>query len=58
VETQVFIGVLAEISMKAKLLNLRLGRDPDCVEDVIWELEKLEGDLMDAVCEFDDDGDT
>ena len=53
-----FIGVLAEISMKAKLLNLRLGRDPDCVEDVIWELEKLEGDLMDAVCEFDDDSDT
>jgi hypothetical protein len=50
----VFIGVLAEISMKAKLLDLRLGRDPDCVEDVICEIEKLEGDLMDAVCEFDD----
>lgn len=53
-----FIGVLAEISMKAKLLNLRLGREPDCVGDVIWEIEKLEGELIDAVCEFDDDGDT
>jgi len=58
VEQSVFIGVLAEISMKAKLLKSRLSSDPDCVEDVIWEIERLEGDLLDAVCEFGSEIDT
>jgi len=58
VEKSVFIGMLAEISMKAKMLKGRLREDPDSVEDVIWEIERLEGDLLDAVVEFGSEIDT
>lgn len=53
-----FVGVLAEISMKAKMLRSMLKDRPESVEDVIWEIERLEGDLLDAVCEFGSDDDT
>jgi len=44
--------------MKAKMLKGRLREDPDSVEDVIWEIERLEGDLLDAVVEFGSEIDT
>lgn len=47
-----FIGVLSEISMKAKMLRSRLEDDPDAVEEVILRLETLEEDLLKAVWEF------
>jgi hypothetical protein len=58
VEEPVFIGVLSEISIKAKILRARLKEHPDSVEDVIGRLERLEEDLLRAVCDFGFDEDT
>ena len=46
------MGVLSEISMKAKILRSRLEDDPYSVEEVISRLENLEEDLLRALCEF------
>lgn len=49
---------MSEISIKAKILRARLKEDPDSVEDVIGRLERLEEDLLRAVCDFGFDEDT
>lgn len=46
------MGVLAEISMKAKMVRARLRDDPDSVDRLIIEVERLEDELMEAVREF------
>ena len=42
-------GVLAEISMRAKLLRASLERDPSSVEEVIAKIEALEEELLGVV---------
>lgn len=44
-----FLGVLAEISMKAKMLKSRLKDDPDSVESVLEGVERLEAELFETV---------
>lgn len=47
------MGVIAEISMSAKLLKRRLRKDPDSVERVLGEIERLEDELMDAYDQYE-----
>lgn len=47
------MGVLAEISMRAKLLRKRIRDNPDCVDVAIGELERLEDELFEAFREFE-----
>lgn len=49
------MGVIAEISMKAKLLKRRLKKDPDSVERVLGEIERLEDELLDAFRQYQED---
>ncbi len=42
-------GVLAEISMRAKLLRASLERDPSSVEEVIAKIEALVEELLGVV---------
>jgi hypothetical protein len=56
VEKNVVQGVLAEISMRAKLLRASLERDPSSVEEVLAKIEALEEELLGVVkvcLEFD-----
>lgn len=46
------MGVLAEISMRAKLVRSKLRADPDSVDSLILEVERLEDELLEAVREF------
>lgn len=46
------MGVLAEISMRAKLVRSRLRADPDSVDRLVLEVERLEDELLDAMKEF------
>lgn len=43
-----FLGVLAEISMKAKILRETLSGDPNSVEEVLAKIEGLEDELIEA----------
>jgi hypothetical protein len=49
VDKNVTQGVLAEISMRAKLLRASLERDPSSVEEVIAKIEALEEELLGVV---------
>lgn len=51
-EKSIFFGVLAEISMRAKILRERLKKDPDSVEEVISKIEGLEDELLEVVSFF------
>jgi hypothetical protein len=48
VEKSVFVGVLAEISMKAKILRQRLKKEPESVEKILAQIERLEDELLEA----------
>lgn len=54
VEKSVFVGILAEISMKAKILRQRLKKEPDAVEEILAKIERLEDELLEAVGFFSD----
>jgi hypothetical protein len=49
VEKNVVQGVLAEISMRAKLLRASLERDPSSVEEILAKIEALEEELLGVV---------
>jgi hypothetical protein len=49
VDKNVTQGVLAEISMRAKLLRASLERDPSSVEEVIAKIEALVEELLGVV---------
>lgn len=51
-------GVLAEISMRAKLLRARLKDDPSAVEEVLSKIEALEDELLSLFRVFVDDART
>lgn len=51
-------GVLAEISMRAKLLRSRLKEDPSAVEEVLSKIEALEDELLSLFRVFVDDART
>ncbi len=55
-EKSVFFGVLAEISMRAKILRERLRKEPESVEEVIFKIEGLEDELLEAVSFFCEPG--
>lgn len=42
------MGVIAEISMKAKILRERLKKNPESVEDIMARIEALEDELLEA----------
>lgn len=45
-DRKVIQGILAEISMRAKILKSKLKDDPSSVEDVLRKLELLEDEFM------------
>lgn len=49
VEKSVFLGVIAEISMKAKILRERLKKNPESVEQIIGQIEALEDELLETL---------
>jgi hypothetical protein len=49
VEKNVVQGVLAEISMRARLLRASLERDPSSVKEVLAKIEALEEELLGVV---------
>lgn len=51
-DNSVFIGVLSEISMRAKILRERLRDDPDSVFDILPSIERLEDELLMAISNF------
>jgi len=53
VERSIFIGVLSEISMRAKILKDKLREDPNSVFEVLSSIEKLEDELLLVVSNFD-----
>lgn len=50
----VFFGVLAEISMKARILRERLKSSPESVDDILRQICRLEDELMGAIGRFYD----
>lgn len=47
------MGVIAEISMRAKLLKKKIRDNPDSVDSVIVEIERLEDELLEAFQSFE-----
>lgn len=52
-EQSVFVGVLAEIAMKAKILKEKLKNDPGSVFDVLYSIERLEDELLLSISNFE-----
>lgn len=52
-ERSVFVGVLAEITMKAKILRAKLKDDPDSVCQILESIERLEDELFEAIFNFE-----
>ena len=52
-EKSVFVGVLAEISMRAKILKSKLKDSPNSVQEILFAIERLEDELLEAIFNFD-----
>ena len=52
-EKSVFVGVLAEISMRAKILKSKLKDSPDSVQDILFAIERLEDELLEVIFNFE-----
>ena len=48
-EKAVLFGVMDEILMKAKILRERLKSNPDSVQQILEQIEKLEDELFDML---------
>jgi hypothetical protein len=53
VKSNVVLGMMAEIAMKAKLLKKRLKDDPNCVVEVLRKIDVLEEEMLVCLVEFE-----